>query len=589
MKKAFKKGLSCIMSGLLVLTLLFVPGYKAAAAENVHLRVEGPQKTLYSGNVALSHGESLYTLLTGTLDSQKIEYMGTPDYLTEIGGVKAGVYGGYDGWMDYVNGTMPSVGMGEVKPSNGDDIVVYYGGDSTVYPIVKVTPQNPVQGQRTTINVTATSTDWNTGKITTGPVSGATVIFNGTSYTTDSAGNVTITMPQTAGTYNYSVSEDRSDNYPLIVRTGDVPLVVSADASNSTGGNSTSGSGTGAQTTSQRPVDSIAVPGGTIDKAISSAADYLQNNGAYDWAATLALVSAGHSAPQAFLTYTAQDLAQGETNTTTIAGLALGLRAANADPQNFNGFNLISEIYSAPKMDRTGLNGYVYGLLALDSGNYSIPSGEPNTRDSIVSGILGYQTSDGSFSLAKGSAGDSDMTAAAISALAPYVKSRTDVSTAVDKAVSRLSAMQQSDGGFLPFGSQDEAAESDAQVVIALSSVGIDPFTDSRFIKGGNSVLQNLLSFKQSDGGFEHTRNLASSDVMATEQSLLALESYSQYEKNGSGSIYNLTSSKPTITSVAVTKDNPDTGDTGVAYILLVTVASALCLIALRKKDKIIK
>ncbi len=43
--------------------------------------------------------------------------------------------------------------------------------------------------------------------------------------------------------------------------------------------------------------------------------------------------------------------------------------------------------------------------------------------------------------------------------------------------------------------------KSCAQVVVALTSLGIDPAEDSRFIKNGNSVLDALLGYYVNGGG----------------------------------------------------------------------------------------
>jgi len=47
--------------------------------------------------------------------------------------------------------------------------------------------------------------------------------------------------------------------------------------------------------------------------------------------------------------------------------------------------------------------------------------------------------------------------------------------------------------------------ESAAQVVTALSALGIDPFSDARFIKGNNTLFDAIMAYQLDDGGFEHT------------------------------------------------------------------------------------
>ena len=69
----------------------------------------------------------------------------------------------------------------------------------------------------------------------------------------------------------------------------------------------------------------------------------------------------------------------------------------------------------------------------------------------------------------------------------------------------------------------EENCESAAQVVIALCTLGIDPESDTRFIKNGNSALDSVRSFSLG-GGYAHTAGGAESE-MATAQALHAFTS----------------------------------------------------------------
>ena len=64
--------------------------------------------------------------------------------------------------------------------------------------------------------------------------------------------------------------------------------------------------------------------------------------------------------------------------------------------------------------------------------------------------ILSYQCSDGGWAL-MGDESDVDMTAMALTALAPY-KDDVEVKAAVDAALAYLSDAQQDDGGFMGWG-----------------------------------------------------------------------------------------------------------------------------------------
>ena len=105
----------------------------------------------------------------------------------------------------------------------------------------------------------------------------------------------------------------------------------------------------------------------------------------------------------------------------------------------------------------------------------------------------------------------------AVQALAPY---RDRLETEIDAALEYLSGQLTDTCGYIAYG--DENAESTAQVILALCALGIDPDTDTRFVKDGHTLLTQLARFRQADGTYSHTLEGAG-DGMATEQSVLAL------------------------------------------------------------------
>lgn len=165
---------------------------------------------------------------------------------------------------------------------------------------------------------------------------------------------------------------------------------------------------------------------------------------------------------------------------------------------SWNGLGIMSEIYAL----------ILHNVAELSS---SV------TEDEIISAILSGQLSDGGWALS-GSRSDTDVTAMALQALAPY-RSRTEVSEAVEAALGRLSQLQRDDGGFASYGTPN--AESCAQVIIALKCLGIDPFADSRFVRNGLSAVDALLSYSCKAGGFSHTQG-GNENYLATVQACMA-------------------------------------------------------------------
>lgn len=77
-----------------------------------------------------------------------------------------------------------------------------------------------------------------------------------------------------------------------------------------------------------------------------------------------------------------------------------------------------------------------------------------------------------------------------------------------------LSRVQQDNGGFMSWGTVN--SESCAQVIVALTSLGIDPAADSRFIKNGASPLDGLCAFACAGGGFRHSDELPGASRRST-------------------------------------------------------------------------
>lgn len=176
-----------------------------------------------------------------------------------------------------------------------------------------------------------------------------------------------------------------------------------------------------------------------------------------------------------------------------------------------------------------GLMSLVFGLHLLNNGCQS----KLYSTDGLVNAILREQLSDGGWAVI-GERGDVDVTAMVLQSLAPYYRSNGNVKTTVNKALTLLSNKQQSDGGFIGMGVEN--CESTAQVVTALSDLGFDANSDSRFVKNGNSALDGMLSFRNSNGSFCHLAGKGFNET-ATMEAFYALTAYMRHLK-GQGPLY---------------------------------------------------
>ena len=222
------------------------------------------------------------------------------------------------------------------------------------------------------------------------------------------------------------------------------------------------------------------------------------------------------------------------TKSTENSRIVLALTAIGEDPTSVGGHNLLTALNDLDYVKKQGSNGPIFALLAVDSGNYDY-----DDRDGLIEAILADRTDDGGWTYGEGGA-DADMTAMAIQALAPYNDDEhPTVKSAISTALKLLSGMQNDDGGFSSMGYRN--CESAAQVVVALSALGLDANTDSRFVKNGHSVLENLLTYEQEDGSFWHLLDGSQGvNQMSAEQGTYALVAYDRHVK-GKHSLYDMT------------------------------------------------
>lgn len=249
------------------------------------------------------------------------------------------------------------------------------------------------------------------------------------------------------------------------------------------------------------------------------------------------LVRAGYDCPKGYyenvVKYVQENINEKEqlhrSKGTDNSRVILALTAAGYDVMDVDGHNLLMGLTDMTYVKKQGINGPIWALIAFDSYDYEIPvnvnATEQVTREGLIAYILDKQLEDGGWALS-GKIADPDMTGMAIQALAPYYKTNAKVKEAVDKALVMLSEIQLPNGGF---GSMDgTCSESCAQVIVALTALGINPETDARFVKNGVSVVDAMCLFAVEGGGFAHVPN-GGLNGMATEQSQYALVAYFRF------------------------------------------------------------
>ena len=184
-------------------------------------------------------------------------------------------------------------------------------------------------------------------------------------------------------------------------------------------------------------------------------------------------------------------------------------RAAGMDPRKFGGRNLLAEIEKRRRGDGS-ISGFVsytaFGVMALRASGASAGS-------ATVRWLVGSQNVDGGFGVARASASDSDMTGAALQALATVGRARGGTA---QRAVSWVQANQNDDGGFGQFRGRESNSQSTSYAVQGLLAAGAGGATVSR-------ARAYLVRLQRGDGSVAYSSTSAQTPVWVTAQALMAL------------------------------------------------------------------
>lgn len=271
--------------------------------------------------------------------------------------------------------------------------------------------------------------------------------------------------------------------------------------------------------------------------------------------------------------------------------VALTVTALGGDPAAFGtkpdgtAIDLVAEgtyNWQGDDLGGQGLNGWIFALLTMDAVGAEVPADARYSRQDMIHAIVSAQLPDGGFSLG-GGAMDVDITAMALQALAPYREQYQEV---IDAALNALSAAQTVTGGFESWGAQ--SSESCAQVILALTALNIDPTADERFQKNQRNVVEALMDFRLSDGGFAHEKD-GPLDAMACEQAMQALTAM-ELRQQGEGRFFDLTHAEAvqmdTVPTTAPIERSASFPILPVILIAVVVLAAVLVLVTRKKREK---
>ena len=292
-----------------------------------------------------------------------------------------------------------------------------------------------------------------------------------------------------------------------------------------------------------------------VDKEVTETAKFLYTTVndpqfgtmAGEWT-VLALARSGEKVPAGYIdkyykkleeTVKAKNGDLSKNKFTEYSRVICALTAIGKDPRNVGGYDLVKPLSNYKNVLKQGLNGPIWALIALDTKGYELSKIEPaqdqNSRERMIEEILRREVNGGGWNL-MGDKADPDMTAMALYSLAPY-QNQPKVKAAIDRGVQVLSDIQLSTGGYTTMG--NENSESSAQVIIALTSLGMNPATDYRFSKNDakgqkHSVVDALFTYKAPQGGYKHIHSENEANGMGTDQAMEALVAMKRFEEKKS-------------------------------------------------------
>lgn len=187
------------------------------------------------------------------------------------------------------------------------------------------------------------------------------------------------------------------------------------------------------------------------------------------------------------------------------------------------------------------INGPIFALIALDMGNYTIPADAYWTRDKLLETILNHVYLSDGFGL--------DMVTMLMQSIGPYMNDPVYGARVTAKLEEGLKIVLESFGDKNayknPYGVQwggVYTSEGSAQIVCAMSAMGVDCHTDPRMSNSaGQSALTALLDYADYQNGYFSHTNTTPKNAIATYEGCYATQWYLGFlENGGAGHPYSL-------------------------------------------------
>ncbi|MBQ0141052.1 MAG: hypothetical protein KBT36_17430 [Kurthia sp.] len=221
----------------------------------------------------------------------------------------------------------------------------------------------------------------------------------------------------------------------------------------------------------------------------------------------------------------------------SIAKTIIAINAIGKNPTNVGGYNLLDIladklVANSQTESGIGISNAIYTLIALEGDNAQFSTKENYmavSSKSLADYLISTQFENGGFSWdANVPDGVSvDMTAMVLTALANLDEYPT-VKAAIRKGLDYMASNLSATAGYEPWGAN--SADTQAQVILALTENGMNPKTARAFIKNGEWAISNLLlNYDATNHSFKMMPTDKVANAYTTSSGILALVAYDRY------------------------------------------------------------
>lgn len=220
----------------------------------------------------------------------------------------------------------------------------------------------------------------------------------------------------------------------------------------------------------------------------------------------------------------------------SVAKTIISLNAVGKNPKKVANYNLVDalgdKLLEEKNKGNIAISNAIYTLIALESDNLDFSNSSKYkavSKDELVKLLVSTQFENGGFSWEAGNVDgvSVDMTAMALTALSSFSDEPT-VKAAIRKGLDYMSNLLNKRAGYAQYA--DNNADTQAQVLVALTENGINPKTSRSFIKNGHWGVSNiLLNFDAKLGGFKSSTTDSNLNPYTNSSGILGLTAYDRY------------------------------------------------------------